>query len=136
MAVELGRVVERGLRESRAIDTEALCIVAGVKVWSVRVDIHVLDHGGNLTDAASLATVAALLHFRRPDVTVVGDQVTIVCAQFFFFSFLSFLSLFLFLLFSLCVCCLCDVTAFGTRPRTSCAQHTSHSHFRHLWPVC
>ena len=52
-SVELGRVVERGLRESRAIDTEALCIVAGEKVWSIRVDLHVLDHGGNLTDACS-----------------------------------------------------------------------------------
>lgn len=31
-AIELGRIVERGLRESKAIDTEALCIVAGVKV--------------------------------------------------------------------------------------------------------
>ena len=33
-AIELGRVVERGLRESRAIDTEALCLVAGEKVHS------------------------------------------------------------------------------------------------------
>lgn len=55
--IELGRVVERGLRESRAIDTEALCIVAGEKVWSIRVDIHILDHGGNLTDACSTLLV-------------------------------------------------------------------------------
>jgi exosome complex component RRP45 len=33
--VEVGRVVERGLRESRAIDTEALCIVAGQKVKNI-----------------------------------------------------------------------------------------------------
>lgn len=32
-AIELGRIVERGLRESKAIDSEALCIVAGVKVF-------------------------------------------------------------------------------------------------------
>lgn len=31
-AVEVGRVIERGLRESRAIDSEALCILAGEKV--------------------------------------------------------------------------------------------------------
>jgi len=31
-AIELMRVIERGLRESRAIDTEALCIIAGQKV--------------------------------------------------------------------------------------------------------
>jgi len=75
--VELGRIVERGLRESRAIDTEALCIVAGKKVWCIRCHIHVLDHGGNLIDCAALATILGLLHFRRPDVTVVGEEVTI-----------------------------------------------------------
>lgn len=30
--IETIRVIERGLRESRAVDTEALCIIAGEKV--------------------------------------------------------------------------------------------------------
>lgn len=47
-AVEVARLVDRALRGSRAIDQEALCVLAGRKVWSLRVDIHVLDHGGNL----------------------------------------------------------------------------------------
>ena len=47
-------------------DTEALCIVAGEKVWQLRVDVHILDHGGNVIDAAALAAIAALQHFRRP----------------------------------------------------------------------
>jgi len=76
-AVELSRVVERGIKESRALDTEALCLVAGEKVWAIRCDVHVTDCGGNMTDAVNLAAVIALLHFRRPDVTVVGGKVTV-----------------------------------------------------------
>jgi len=76
-AIELGRVVERGLRESRAIDTEALCIVAGEKVWSIRVDIHIVDNGGNLIDCASIAVITAMLHFKRPAITTVGSTVTV-----------------------------------------------------------
>lgn len=34
------------LRESRAVDMESLCVVAGKHVWSVRVDLHILDNGG------------------------------------------------------------------------------------------
>jgi exosome complex RNA-binding protein Rrp42 (RNase PH superfamily) len=49
-------------------DTEALCVVAGERVWQLRVDVHILDHGGNLIDAAALAAIAALQHFRRPGV--------------------------------------------------------------------
>ncbi|CAN6252604.1 unnamed protein product [Urochloa humidicola] len=73
-AIELGRVVDRGLRESRAVDMESLCVVAGKHVWSVRVDLHILDNGGNLIDAANIAALAALSTFRRPECTVGGDD--------------------------------------------------------------
>ncbi len=71
------RVVERTLRESGAIDTESLCIVAGSRVWAVSVVLHVLDYAGNVADACSYAALAALLHFRRPAVSVAGSTVTV-----------------------------------------------------------
>ena len=48
------------------------------QVWHIRIDTHVLNHDGSLIDAASIASIAALSHFRRPDVTVIGENVTIV----------------------------------------------------------
>ena len=42
------------------------------QVWYLRVDIHVLDADGNLADAVVLSALAALLSFRRPDVSVGG----------------------------------------------------------------
>lgn len=74
---DLARVIDRCVRDSRAIDTEALCVVTGRRVWAIRVDIRVLDHQGNLVDAVCLAAVAALQHFRLPQVTVVGDRVSV-----------------------------------------------------------
>ncbi|NMG83339.1 MAG: exosome complex protein Rrp42 [Methanosarcinales archaeon] len=64
-AVELARVVDRGIRESHSIDLKQLCIVPGESVWLIFIDIHVIDDGGNLMDAACLGAIAALL-----DVTV------------------------------------------------------------------
>ncbi|KAI0226826.1 Exosome complex component RRP45 [Lamellibrachia satsuma] len=61
--VELSRCLERCLKESRCIDTESLCIMSGTKVWSIRVDVHVLNHEGNLIDACSMAAITALAHF-------------------------------------------------------------------------
>ena len=43
----------------------------------MRVDIHILNHDGNLTDAATLAALGALCHFKRPDVTLDGRQVRV-----------------------------------------------------------
>jgi exosome complex component RRP42 len=63
-AIELARVVDRGLRESGAIDLEKLAIKPGEEVWAVFVDIHVLDHDGNLIDASALAAIAALWHMK------------------------------------------------------------------------
>ena len=39
--------------------------------------MHVLDHDGGLVDASCVAVIAALRHFRRPDVSVQGEEVTI-----------------------------------------------------------
>ncbi|CAJ2672456.1 unnamed protein product [Trifolium pratense] len=73
-AVELGRIIDRGLRESRAIDTESLCILSAKLVWAIRIDIHILDNAGNLVDAANIAALASLLTFRRPECSLGGED--------------------------------------------------------------
>uniref|UniRef100_A0AAQ4QTK9 Exosome complex component RRP45 n=1 Tax=Gasterosteus aculeatus aculeatus TaxID=481459 RepID=A0AAQ4QTK9_GASAC len=78
LSVKLNRQLERCLRNSKCIDTESLCVVSGEKVWKIRVDVHVLNHDGNLMDVASIAAITALCHFRRPDVSIQGDEVTVV----------------------------------------------------------
>jgi exosome complex component RRP42 len=65
-AIELARVVDRGIRESGLIEVDKLCIESGEKVWMVFIDIHILDFDGNLFDAASLASLAALLTTKVP----------------------------------------------------------------------
>jgi exosome complex component RRP42 len=66
-AIELARVVDRGIRESHAIDTKKLCIKEGEKVWMVFIDIHIMNHDGNLIDASALAAVAALHNTKMPE---------------------------------------------------------------------
>ena len=58
--VELARVVDRGIRESEAIDLEALCIEEGEKVYATFIDVHILNNDGNLLDASALGAIAAL----------------------------------------------------------------------------
>ncbi len=65
-AVELARVVDRGIRESNTIDTKKLCVKPGEKVWIVFVDIYPINDAGNLFDAASLAALAALKDTKIP----------------------------------------------------------------------
>jgi exosome complex component RRP42 len=66
-AIELARVVDRGIRESGAISTDKLCIEEEEKVWMIYVDIHILNHSGNLIDAAALASIVALLNTKMPE---------------------------------------------------------------------
>ena len=61
-AIELARVVDRGIRESEVIGLDKLCIEPGEKIWLVFIDIHIIDYDGNLFDAASLAALAALFN--------------------------------------------------------------------------
>lgn len=66
-AVELARVVDRGIRESGAIDTKKLCLEEGEEVWRVFLDIHILNHSGNLADASALAGIISLLNAKMPE---------------------------------------------------------------------
>jgi exosome complex component RRP42 len=61
-AVELARVVDRGIRESKAIDLETLCVESGKLVFVIFVDVYVLNHDGNLIDASAMAALAALIN--------------------------------------------------------------------------
>lgn len=65
-ATEVSRVVDRGIREAEAIDLESLCIEEGEEVWMSFIDIHVLDHGGNLIDVSSIGAIAALMTAELP----------------------------------------------------------------------
>lgn len=65
-AVELSRVIDRGIRESGAIDLKKLCIVPGKKCWFVMIDLVTINDDGNLFDAAGLAALAALKNAKFP----------------------------------------------------------------------
>lgn len=75
--LELTRMLELVLRDSRCIDVESLCVRAHKEVWKLRVDVRILDDDGALLDCASVAAVAALYHFRRPNVTVEPNRTII-----------------------------------------------------------
>ncbi|HLD05273.1 MAG TPA: exosome complex protein Rrp42 [Candidatus Nanoarchaeia archaeon] len=65
-SIETARVIDRGIRESHAIDTHQLCVEKGVKVWTVSVDICPLNHDGNLIDLGGMAAIAALKNAKFP----------------------------------------------------------------------
>jgi exosome complex component RRP42 len=64
--IELGRIIDRGIRESKFINFEKLCIKEGEKVWTVFVDIYSINDDGNLLDAAGIGAVAALKVAKMP----------------------------------------------------------------------
>lgn len=64
-AIELGRVIDRGIRAANMIDAKNLGINEE-KVWEVFVDVYVLNYDGNLFDAGMLAAASALNSARMP----------------------------------------------------------------------
>ncbi len=65
-SVELSRVVDRAIREGKALDFFKLCIKKGELVWTVLIDIYPINDAGNLFDAAALAALAALKDAKFP----------------------------------------------------------------------
>jgi exosome complex component RRP42 len=76
-SIELARVVDRGIRESHAVDTEKLCIAEGKQVFVVFVDVYVLNHDGNLIDASAIAAMAALMNTKMPNYEIKDGELKI-----------------------------------------------------------
>ncbi len=74
-AIELARVVDRGIRESEMVDLTKLCLIEGKSVVTVFVDCNVMNVDGNLFDATSYAVVAALRTAKMKKYNVEGDKV-------------------------------------------------------------
>lgn len=72
---ELGQLLTR-LYASAATRRlrEALCLIEGVKCWVLHVDALVLDSGGNVLDALSVAVRAALRTTVLPRIVVVRGE--------------------------------------------------------------
>ena len=64
--IEVARVVDRGIRESKAIDFEKLCIKEGDAVWIAFMDFYAINSDGNLFDAGSIAGLAAFMNAKVP----------------------------------------------------------------------
>jgi len=65
-SIEIARVVDRGIRESKCIDFKSWGIVEEELAWNAFVDIYAINHDGNLFDASALAAIAALSDTKIP----------------------------------------------------------------------
>lgn len=65
-SIETARVIDRGIREAKAVDFEKLVIKKGEKVWVLFLDLYPLNVDGNLFDAGSIACLKALTEAKLP----------------------------------------------------------------------
>ena len=71
--VELARVTDRGIRESGMLDMKQLVLEKDKSVIGIFCDNAVTDHDGNLFDACSYATTAAINSCKIPKYEVKDD---------------------------------------------------------------
>ncbi|MFA5357611.1 MAG: exosome complex protein Rrp42 [archaeon] len=64
--VEIGRVIDRGIRESKAIDFNKLCIKEGELSWIGYIDLYAINGDGNIFDAGALAAVVCFMQGKIP----------------------------------------------------------------------
>ena len=67
------RCIEKIIVTGGTLDVEALCLIPAQWVWKFQLALTVLDDGGNIMDAAVMAAIASLRHYRKPQVDLVGD---------------------------------------------------------------
>lgn len=68
LAMEFSSTLQGAYRSRQAFNLKALSILPGQRCWKLYVDVLILECGGNLYDAVSLAVKGALFNTRLPKV--------------------------------------------------------------------
>jgi exosome complex component RRP42 len=76
-AIEVARVIDRSLREPRAIELSKLIVQPGRLSWVIYDDVYVIDHDGNILDAGMIASMIALAVTKLPKLEISGESVKI-----------------------------------------------------------
>ena len=66
MDIEVSRVLDRSIRESKMLDLKEFCITPKERAFQIFVDCYVLNYDGNLLDALNLATIKAFMNTKMP----------------------------------------------------------------------
>ncbi|XP_063395027.1 exosome complex component RRP42 [Cydia fagiglandana] len=66
LANSIANLMQRAYHSSQAFDLKQLSILEGKQCWKLYIDVLILESGGNLCDAVSLAVKAALFNTRIP----------------------------------------------------------------------
>jgi len=74
LAMELSGALQRTFCQG-TLDLSSLCVIPGKTCWVLYIDALILECGGNLFDAISIAIKAALHDSRIPDLKVIGKGV-------------------------------------------------------------
>ncbi|XP_055592570.1 exosome complex exonuclease RRP42 [Uranotaenia lowii] len=69
LATEIANTLSKAYLSQQAFDLSPLCILARLQCWKLYIDILILECGGNLFDAVSLAVKAALSNTKLPRVS-------------------------------------------------------------------
>ncbi|KAJ8985901.1 hypothetical protein NQ317_010658 [Molorchus minor] len=84
VAIEISNTLSAAYSSPNVFDLKKLCILKGKKCWKVYVDILLLECGGNLFDAVSLAVKAALWNTQVPlvkQIDIDGNNVEIKVSE-------------------------------------------------------
>ncbi|XP_059147747.1 exosome complex exonuclease RRP42-like [Physella acuta] len=74
LASEITAMLTRAYSCPSALDFHSLCVLPGQHCWLLYIDVLLLECGGNLFDAVSIAVKAALFNLRIPSVTMTKDE--------------------------------------------------------------
>ncbi|XP_076469813.1 exosome complex component RRP42-like [Babylonia areolata] len=74
LATAITNLLYRAYSSSTVLDVSSLCLLPGKYCWVLYVDVVLLECGGNLFDAASIAVKAAIFNTKIPSVVVRKEE--------------------------------------------------------------
>ncbi len=73
--IKISNYLEKSLRESKALDSNSLCVIPNKLVWKIVIDINIINYDGNATDASLISALASWLTYKIPFLRVKNNKI-------------------------------------------------------------
>ena len=73
--IKISNYLEKSLRESKALDTNSLCIIPNKLVWKIVIDINVINYDGNAIDACLISALSSWLTYKIPFFRIKNNKI-------------------------------------------------------------
>jgi len=73
--INISNYLEKSLKETKALDSNSLCVIPGKLVWKITLDLNLINYDGNALDAFVISSLITWCTYKIPFIRLKNNEI-------------------------------------------------------------